>query len=203
MSSHDPHLDDVLASPDLPSASRITLSYLTTTSSTAIEPAVAPRSSLDVLGWDAAGERAVFAEVHAGVRQLYVVPSQGERAGSFIPVASPRRTQRDLIPLIPIARDGWELHTRILHRRGVKVVGMATPIRKFSLGLTITRHDGARLAAAGRGHATAYLRPRAGLRSLWRVPSTSLAVAIIDYCGVPAGIGFDRQLAILAYCWGT
>jgi hypothetical protein len=54
------------------------------------------------------------------------------------------------------------------------------------------------VAARGRAVATAYLRPRAALASVWLVPGAPLAIVLVSYCGVPTGVGVDKQLAVLA-----
>jgi hypothetical protein len=86
----------------------------------------------------------------------------------------------------------------VVQRRGLRLASMATPVRKFALGLSIARKVGGMAVAGGRATVTAYLRPRAVIERVWQVPDENLAVATVTYCGVPAGVGFDRQVAILA-----
>ena len=93
---------------------------------------------------------------------------------------------------------GWELCTRVVQRRGLKIAGMVTPVRKFALGLSITQRTRGTAVAHGRATITAYLRPRAALDQIWEVPGEPIAVALVSYCGVPSGIGFDKQTAVLA-----
>jgi hypothetical protein len=78
------------------------------------------------------------------------------------------------------------------------VFGDLTPIRKFAIGLTVQQRIGGFMVAQGRTVATAYLRPRATLASMWVVPGEPIAVALVTYCGVPTGVGVDKQVAVLA-----
>jgi hypothetical protein len=85
-----------------------------------------------------------------------------------------------------------------VQRRGLRLASMTTPVRKFALGLSIHQKVGGLAVASGRATVTAYLRPRAVIERVWQVTGEGLAVVIVTYCGVPAGVGFDRQVAILA-----
>ncbi len=181
---------------------RASLSFLTSTSATAAEwPTAVSGHTLEVLGWDRA-ERRVYLAEHGPTTQLHVMATRGEHAGVAVPVAGDlariEALRRKLVPLEPTARAGWELHTRVVQRRGLRIEGMSTPVRKYALGVTVTQHVAGRARAHGRARVTAYLRPRAAIEAIWWVPSEPLTLAIVAYCGVPAGVGFDRQTAILA-----
>lgn len=177
-----------------------TLSFLITTSSTAREPAIEPPAHhLEPLGLDRTTGR-VFVREHSGAtRTLAVIATHGGAAGATIPLpASTRVAERPLVPLVRGDLRGWELVTRVMQRRGLRVVGDAAPVRKFALGITVQRRARGAIVEHGRAVATAYLRPRAALRAVWQVPGAPIAIAIVGYCGVPTGVGVDRELAVLA-----
>jgi hypothetical protein len=177
-----------------------TLTFLTSTSTTASEPAVVPPAhQLEILGLDRASGR-VFVRERTGAKStIAVIATSGGAAGTTIPLApGTRAAERPLQPLAPLDPHGWELTTRVIQRRGLRVLGDDTPIRKFALGLTVQQRLGGTLVAHGRAVATAYLRPRAALLSVWSVPGAAIAIALVAYCGVPTGIGVDKQIAVLA-----
>ncbi len=179
---------------------RTTMSFLTSTSAIAGElPTAAPRHQLVVEGYDRAGGRIVLRE-HVGAESaLALLSATGPNRGTTITLArgtAPGR--RPLSPLVEVDRAGWELTTRVIQRRGLRLFGEQVPIRKFALGLTVEHRPGGVLAAHGRVVATAYLRPRASITAVWAVPDEPIAVAIVTYCGVPTGLGVDKQIAVLA-----
>jgi hypothetical protein len=130
-----------------------------------------------------------------------MMASSGEHAGAAMPLSADEariealRTSQTRMP--ELATRGWDLTTRVVQRRGLRLQAMTTPIRKFALGLTVTHRNAGIVVGAGRSTVTAYLRPRAVITRVCSVPGEPLAVAIVTYCGVPAGIGFDKQAPIL------
>ena len=179
---------------------RATMSFLTSTSSTASElPGPPPVHRLEVVGYDRAGGRVVLREHLGGQVSSAILATTGASAGTTIPLArGTGAATHSLVPFDPADLRGWELETRVIQRRGLRVFGDRAPIRKFALGLTVQQRLGGVLVAHGRAVATAYLRPRATLASVWLVPGDALAVALITFCGVPTGVGVDRQIAVLA-----
>lgn len=181
---------------------RASLSFLTTTSTTGDDRlAHAARGSLDVVGYDRIHRR-IYAREQVGdaVRNVIVIPTLGEGAGVPLALAPDAlgRLSIDLDPMHCVDPRGFELTTRVIQRRGLRVVGAPAPIRKFALALGIRQHIGGTIVAAGRQVVTAYLRPRARVRQVWIVPGTALAVAIVTYCGAPVGVGVDKDAAVLA-----
>ncbi len=177
-----------------------TMSFLTTTSSTASELAAQPPTPrLEVVGYDRAAGRIVLRE-HVGAEvTTSVLATAGASAGSIISLGRGARVpSRALLALEPATLHGWELTTRVIQRRGLRVFGDSTPIRKFALALTVQQRLGGVAVARGRVVATAYLRPRAALTSIWLVPGEPLAVALVSCCGVPTGVGVDKEIAVLA-----
>lgn len=181
---------------------RASLSFLTSTSTTGDERlAHAARTSIDIVGYDRIHRR-VYAREQAGdvTRHVIVIPTTGEGAG--VPLAlAPDALDRLSVALDPmhcVDPRGFELTTRVIQRRGLRVVGAPAPIRKFALALGIRQHIGGLVVAAGRQVVTAYLRPRARLRQVWIIPGTALAVAIVTYCGAPVGVGVDKDGIVLA-----
>ena len=181
---------------------RATLSFWTSTSSTAAEwPRSAAGHRLEVLGWERATRRLYFVE-HADERHtLLVMATDGEHAGAALPLSvDPARIaalRGSLAPVMEAAIRGFDLTTRVVQRRGLRLQSMSTPIRKFALGLSVVQRNCGVAVATGKTTVTAYLRPRATIERVLRVPGEPVAVAIITYCGVPAGIGQDKQAAIL------
>jgi hypothetical protein len=124
----------------------------------------------------------------------------GEGAGVPLTLA-PDALDRLAVALVPmhcVDPRSFELTTRVIQRRGLRITGVPAPIRKFALALGIRHHVAGTVIAAGRHVVTAYLRPRARLRQVWIVPGHPLAVAIVTYCGAPIGIGADKDAAVLA-----
>ncbi len=182
---------------------RASLSFWTSTSSTAAEyPMTTVSQRLEVLGWDRTARRVYVLEHADRGSTLFVMATSGEHAGATLPLsvdaARIARLRADLTPLIAAPLRGWELTTRVIQRRGLRLASMTTPVRKFALGLAISQRVGGVPVAGGRATVTAFLRPRAVIDRMWQVPGEHVAIAVVTYCGVPAGIGFDRQAAILA-----
>lgn len=182
---------------------RASVSFWTSTSSTAAEyPMAVASQRLEVLGWERSSRRIYVAEHVDGRDTLFVIATTGEHAGAMLPLSGDAariaRLRHELTPLVSLSTRGWELTTRVVQRRGLRLASMTTPVRKFALGLSIAQKVGGTAVASGRTTVTAYLRPRAVVERVWQVPGERLAVAMVTYCGVPAGVGFDRQVAILA-----
>lgn len=177
-----------------------TLSFLTSTSPIASElPAQPPAHALEILGHDRSTGRIFLRERCGAASTIAVLATSGGAAGATIPLApGTRAAERPLQPLEETDARGWQLTTRVIQRRGLRVLGDDAPIRKFALGLTVRQRLGGGVVAQGRVVTTAYLRPRAALASVWLVPGAALAVAVVTYCGVPTGIGVDKQVAVLA-----
>jgi len=197
---------------------RASLSYLTSTSSTA--PATAPDAGpheLEMLGLHR-GHRAVYLLEHLPWRTpvLHVLHLGGEHAGRLVPVRSWYEGDDDeiaagfaarlaalraeLTPLEPIDNDAWTLSTRVIQHRALRFPDGRPPIRKYVLALVVEAvvepiEDQA--PTRGRAVVTAYLRPRAALDQVWAVPGEALAVARLSYVGVPSELGHDKQTAVL------
>lgn len=181
---------------------RATLSFWTSTSSTAAEwPQSAAGHRLEVLGWERASRRVYFVEHADERRTLLVMATDGEHAGAALPLSvDPARIaalRGSLAPMADVPARGFDLTTRVVQRRGLRLQSMSTPIRKFALGLSVVYRNCGVAVASGKATVTAYLRPRAMVARVLRVPGEHLSVAIVTYCGVPAGIGHDKQAAIL------
>lgn len=179
---------------------RASLSFLTSTTATGDDlGAAAAPTRLEVLGYDPAGAR-VLARERTGERvtATIVVPLRGEHAGAPMALApdAASRLGATLQPLVPIAAAGFELTTRVIQRRGLRVVEGRAPIRKFALSLGVRQLVGGYAFAAGRQLVVAYLRPRATLRQAWALPGGLGALAIISYCGSPLGLGADRDAPV-------
>jgi hypothetical protein len=182
---------------------RASLSFWVSTSSTAAEyPLAVTSHRLEVIGWDRASRRVYVVEHVDGTPTLFVIATTGEHAGAMLPLSGDEmriaRLRGELAPLLASSTRGWELTTRVVQRRGLRLASSQTPVRKFALGLSVAHKVGGVVASSGRTTVTAYLRPRAVVERIWQVPNENLAVAVVTYCGVPAGVGFDRQVAILA-----
>ena len=179
---------------------RASLSFLTTTSITGDDRAPAPAAqTLELLGYDRVGHR-VLARERVGdvVTQLVVIATRGEHAGAPMALAPDAlaRMKVELTPLAPLPLAGFELTTRVIQRRGLRVSSDGSPIRKFALSLGVRQQVGGFTAAAGRQVVTAYLRPRAALRQGFALPGGAGAVAIVTVCGTPLGVGADRDAAV-------
>jgi hypothetical protein len=182
---------------------RASLSFWTSTASTAAElPASVSSQRLEVLGWDPAARRVYVLEQADGRTTLFVIATSGEHAGALLPLSGdPARIatlRRTLQPLSVAPARGWELTTRVVQRRGLRLASMPRPVRKFALAVAVSHRLGGIAIAGGRATVTAYLRPRAVIDRVWQVPGENVAIVVVTFCGVPAGIGFDRQTAILA-----
>lgn len=181
---------------------RATLSFWTSTSSTAAEyPLSTTSHRLEVLGFERASRRVYFVEHTEARRTLMVMALDGEHAGNPRPLsddaARVETLRRTLLPLRAESARGWDLTTRVVQRRGLRLAAMTTPIRKFALGLGVAQRASGVTLGVGRATVTAYLRPRAVIDCVWAIPGEGAHLAIVTYCGVPAGIGFDKQTPIL------
>ncbi len=193
---------------------RTSISFLTTTSAIApyARAPIAPHA-LDVLGFDRAHRTLYLAESLGGATPLVqLVHTDGEHAGRMTVARSlyegtPAEIEarvRDRIgelraslePLEPIEPDAYLLTTRVIQRRALRVPA-GPPIRKFTLALQVEPIVGESDARFGRAVVTAYLRARAALDRMWRIPGTELALARVTYVGVPSEVGHDKQVAIL------
>ena len=188
--------------PRYPPTLRASLSFLTTTSPTGDDRLALPtRHSLDVVGYDRASRR-IYARELAGdaVVHTVAIPTSGEGAGVPLSLAPDAldRLAVDLEPMSCVDPRGYDLTTRVIQRRGLRIAGVPSPIRKFALALGFRHNLAGMIISAGRLVVTAYLRPRVTLRQVWVVPGQPLAVAIVTYCGAPIGIGADKEAAVLA-----
>lgn len=197
-----PEMHAMSTRPRHPPTLRASLSFLTTTSPTGDDRLAQPtQQSLEIVGYDRASRR-IYALERAGevVRHVIVIPTSGEGAGvplAMAPDALDRLALR-LEPMRCVDPRGYELTTRVIQRRGLRLAGVAAPIRKFALALGFRHQLAGVVISAGRLVVTAYLRPRVTLRQVWVVPGQPLAVAIVTYCGAPIGIGADKEAAVLA-----
>ena len=192
---------------------RTSISFLTTTS--AIAPFARPIAphALDVLGFDRANRSIYLAEMLGGATPLVqLVHTDGEHAGRMTvarslyegtPAEIAARVgdrigllRASLEPLEAIEPDAYLLTTRVIQRRALRVPA-GPPIRKFTLALQVEPIVGDNDARFGRAVVTAYLRARASLDRMWRLPGTDLALARVTYVGVPSEVGHDKQVAIL------
>ncbi|MEZ4404523.1 MAG: hypothetical protein R3B06_31170 [Kofleriaceae bacterium] len=183
--------------PRRPPPLRASVSFLTSTSATGDERLpTAAAYRLELLGYDPVGRR-VFAREHQGERvtQVVLIHLRGEHAGQPVALApdAVARLRAPLEPLRETSTDGLELVTRVIQRRGLRLGGAPVPVRKFALAI------GVRAPAVGLGRqvVTAYLRPRAAIRSAWAVPDGGGTLAVVTFCGSPIGLGADRDAAIL------
>lgn len=188
--------------PRHPPTMRASLSFLTTTSSTGDDRLAQPtRHWLEVIGYERATRR-IYAREHAGdtVRHVLAIPTSGEDAGAPLALAPDALTRLGgrLDAMTCVDPRGYELTTRVIQRRGLRVTGVATPIRKFALALGFRHHVAGVVVSAGRQVVTAYLRPRATLRQVWVVPGQPMALAIVSFCGAPVGVGADKEAPVLA-----
>ena len=152
---------------------RASLSFLTSTTITGDDRSAAAPHSLEVLGYDHGSQR-VFARERVGdeVANLVVIATRGEHAGAPMALAPDAlaRMRVELAPLAPVALAGFELTTRVIQRRGLRISSDASPIRKFALAVGVRQHVGGIATGVGRQVVTAYLRPRAALRQAWALP---------------------------------
>lgn len=180
---------------------RASLSFLTSTTSTGDNHGEAPAATrLEVIGYDPVAHRILGRErTGERVTAAIVIPTRGEHAGApmaLAPDALPRLAG-ELVALVPVSTSGFELTTRVVQRRGLRLTEELAPIRKFALALGVRRHLGGIAIAAGRQMVVAYLRPRATLRQIWTLPGGAGDLAIVTYCGSPIGLGADRDAAVL------
>jgi hypothetical protein len=205
---------------------RISLSYLTTT--TAVSrlrrdgdlPPVGPHT-LDPLGYDP-GERKLYLLEHfddesADLPQLHVLHAQGAHGGRMVPLASfsdghPAQAEggferrllalrERLVELRPMPRVRFALSTRVVKRRALRLYPDEMPIRKYTLRINVRPLGTRGITSIGAtAEVDAYLRPRARLAEVYRLPGERLALAIIAWVGIPFELGHEKQTALLLPC---
>ncbi|HTJ41257.1 MAG TPA: hypothetical protein VL463_04150 [Kofleriaceae bacterium] len=202
---------------------RTSISFLTTTSATApLARIPGLPHTLDVLGFDREHRTIYFAESVGAARIPVLAPDapdsfvagpasastivhvmhvDGEHAGRMIVASSQHGRDVDAIrarlsPLDELESDAYLLTTRVIQRRALRVPG-SSPIRKFTLALSVEPIVGDGDPRFGRAVVTAYLRAKASLDRVWLVPGTDLVLARVTYLGVPSDVGHDKQVAVL------
>ena len=95
--------------------------------------------------------------------------------------------------------DQLTLRTRVTRRRALRLYQDVQPVRKYELRLTVRPADAqSPIASIGASVlVTAYLRPRALIVDVARVPGSALAVALVEYIGLPFELGYTKQAALL------
>jgi hypothetical protein len=204
---------------------RVSLSYITTTSAVArqrvgvgAEAGFGPHS-LDPLGYDPASGSIYLLEHYedetGDLPQLYVMHTEGTHVGRLAPVRSwsqgplvevesqfeyRLRTLRErLVELPALAIDQLSLRTRVTRRRALRLYQDQPPVRKYELRVTVRPADASSpIASIGASElVTAYLRPRAYIADAVRVPGAALALALVEYIGLPFELGYAKQVALL------
>lgn len=182
--------------------------------------------TLDPIGYDPANGAIYllehFEDESGDLPQLHIMHTSGRHTGRRVPVRGwyqgdpadieARFEERldalrgqlvglDLLP--PVA---LRLDTRVTKRRAVRLFSGQPPLRKYELRLTVKprfldrRAPDTHTVVASIGASTtvtAYLRPRARLVESYRVPGEHLAVAIVEYVGIPFELGYAKQAALL------
>jgi len=206
--------------PVLRSQMRVSLSYLTTTTSVsrlrrdADLPPVGPHT-MDPLGY-APAEGSLYLLEHfddesGDQPRMHVLHVRGPHVGRMVVVDGGATGERDfedrlaalrarLVELRPLPRDRFALSTRVVRRRALRLYPDEMPIRKYTLRIHV-RALGNRIASIGATtEVEAYLRPRVRLAEAWRVPGERFAVAVISWVGIPFELGHDKQTALLVPC---
>jgi hypothetical protein len=202
---------------------RVSLSYITTTSAVArprteTESGYGPHT-LDPLGYDPASGALYllehFDDETGDLPQLHIMHTAGSHVGRLTPVRSwyqgpvvevearfedrLSELRATLQVLRPMPLDQVSLRTRVTRRRALRLYQDRPPVRKYELRLTVrpTRavHPIASIGASEL--VTAYLRPRAHVVDLARVPGAGLALALVEYIGLPFELGYTKQAALL------
>lgn len=202
---------------------RVSLSYITSTSAVArlrpdTEAGFGPHT-LDPIGYDAES-RSLYLLEHfddetGDLPQLYVMHTGGNHVGRLTPVRSwyqgplveveaqfearLQALRATLMELRPLAASTLFLRTRVTKRRALRLYQDQPPVRKYELRLTVRPTDlGPAVASIGATVlVTAYLRPRARIVDVLRVPGASLGLALVEYIGFPFGLGYAKQAALL------
>jgi hypothetical protein len=200
---------------------RQSLSFITTTS--AVSPVgrstegtgAGPRT-LEILGHAASDGRVYllerFHDRSGDLPQLHFVHTRGAHAGKQVAVRGwydgdrdavsarlPERLRRlraVLAPLAPARGADWRLTTRVIKRRALRLDPADPPIRKYTLQLAVRPANDAVYGGAITT-VTAYLRPRASLGAVHRIPGQPRYLALATFTGVPLGIGHLREIPML------
>ncbi|HTM22296.1 MAG TPA: hypothetical protein VL172_17370 [Kofleriaceae bacterium] len=205
---------------------RVSLSYLTSTAAVSRLrrdgdlPPVGPHT-LDPLGYDHQERRIYLLEHYddesADLPQLHVLHAHGAHGGRMVPLASwgdghPAQIEggfesrladlrASLADLRPMPRARFAVTTRVVKRRALRLYPDEMPIRKYTLRINV-RALGARgvVSIGATTEVDAYLRPRARLVDVYRVPGERLALAVVSWVGIPFELGHDKQTALLVPC---
>lgn len=202
---------------------RVSLSYITSTSAVArlrtdAEAGFGPHT-LDPIGYDSASGSLYllehFEDETGDLPQLHVMHTTGNHVGRLVPMRSwyqgplveveaqfePRLAElrATLIELRPMPAEALSLRTRVTRRRALRLDRDRAPVRKYELRLTVRPTATSRsIASIGASElVSAYLRPRARLVDALRVPGAPLALALVEYIGVPFELGYTKQVALL------
>jgi len=202
---------------------RVPLSFITGTTSVSLLGKVSNAGyvgahTLDAIGYDAEAHRLYFLEhfddESGDLPQLHFTHTRGHHMGRLVPVrdwykGEPAEVELTfearlaalmsrLQPLRPLPVEDFMLTTRVVKRRALRLYPDSPPIRKFELRLTV-RPLCAEVVSSlgGRADVAAYLRPRARLAEVFRIPGERLAVAIVSYVGIPFEVGYEKQAALL------
>lgn len=190
------------------------LIFITNTAPVAANNNAAPSLSLDerfsVVGYDAADECVYLLSTSADGRvpRLCSMRVSGQRAGRVIELDDPelgaadeqrffetlRKFSGELRPLDREPRGLYRLQTRVIRRVALSVDPKDPPIRKYTLRLEVAPAGGGR---ATRAYVSAYLRPRADLVAIYRIPNRDQVVATVSYTGIPREAGYEKQAALL------
>ena len=183
---------------------RETLDYVLSTATTAPTirggQGLATGTQLRVLGLEVE-EAAVYARTiplgSERAPQIHRLALGGAHVGQLVPMESwyepdkrPQLAARiiqlesRLAPMLPVSTALFSLSTRVTQHRAERV-GAAQPVRKYTLLVIV---DGG-VAARGRAHLTAWLRPRVEIAAAWYVPRCPLAIVLLSYVGLADGIG--------------
>lgn len=202
---------------------RVSMSYITTTTSVSRlraesdERGVGPHT-LDLLGYQPATRKLYYLEhfedESGDLPQLHVIHTAGRHVGRATPVRSWYQGEpgdvegrfeerladlrRVLVPLRPMDPESMVLRTRVTKRRALRLFPQEPPIRKYELRLSVLPADDGRITSIGATTTvTAFLRPRAHLIEAARIPREPLAIAVVEYVGIPFELGFAKSVAML------
>jgi hypothetical protein len=206
---------------------RVSLSYITTTTSVSrltsdTDPSTVGPHTLDPLGFHP-GTGALYLLEHfedetGDLPALYVMHTHGSHVGRMTPVRSwyqgdaaeveARFEERlaalraDLVELDQTPPSSLQLDTRVVKRRALRLFPGEPPIRKYELRLTVRPSQTGRrpstLSSLGASTSvTGYLRPRARLVDSYQIPGEQLALAVVEYVGIPFELGHTKEAALL------
>ena len=109
-----------------------------------------------------------------------------------------RQLRDRVVPVVPLSLDRWRLQTHVMKRSALRLFAGETPIREYTLRLRVRAKSNALLAAIGaQTIVTAYLRPKARLVAVHRIPRMQMAIATVAYLGVPQDCGVEKTTALL------